>query len=714
MRTYTQPSAVTLTLLLACGSLAAHPASNGNPADPRGSALQEEEESEETSGRRLVVVPAKLELDVGDETTIEAYVVGPDGTRSEEDVFFFSRGRRSVSVDRDGLVKALASGSYSIVARTRRPNNEEDGERLTETIEVTITTPPLERIDILAPGASVYAGTSLDLSLEAWDIKGRLRPNPEVKWESSAPAIAKFDAFGRLDFLSPGRFVARARSEGVEGTIELEVAPNPVANIRLAAETERARTGDVVHFLAEGRTAAGALIADAPIKLAVIAEPDDTLGEAASGQVTEDGRFVAETPGRYTVVATCGSAAAYTSIRIDKRELKGKFKLVGRGEVDDMHTSDLWVWEGADGRDYAVTGTWGAGGDAIFWDVTDPEKIERISTVTVDARTVNDVKVSGDGSLCIISREGASNRKNGIVLIDVLDPRDPKIVSTFDDELTGGVHNLFIDGDQVYALSAGRRYDVINIADRANPHRIGTYELDTPGHSIHDVWIEDGLAYSSNWGDGVHIVDVGNGLRGGSPQEPAFVASYAYPSGWNHAAFPLGSPGDERFYVVAGDEAFPFGLNLKNRPTYPRGWIHFIDFSDLENPEEVARYEVPEAGTHNLWIEDGICYVAYYNGGLRAVDVTGELMGDLYRQGREIAFFLPDAPEGYIANAPMAWGPQPYKGHIFFSDWNSGLWCVKLELEGQIASATASDPDGSPAAPDSRERATGAAAGQGR
>jgi hypothetical protein len=31
-----------------------------------------------------------------------------------------------------------------------------------------------------------------------------------------------------------------------------------------------------------------------------------------------------------------------------------------------------------------------------------------------------------------------------------------------------------------------------------------------------------------------------------------------------------------------------------------------------------------------------------------------------------------------VPNAPMVWGPQPYKGNIFFSDWNSGLWCVKL------------------------------------
>ncbi|MCY4626484.1 MAG: hypothetical protein OXE58_02805 [Acidobacteria bacterium] len=48
------------------------------------------------------------------------------------------------------------------------------------------------------------------------------------------------------------------------------------------------------------------------------------------------------------------------------------------------------------------------------------------------------------------------------------------------------------------------------------------------------------------------------------------------------------------------------------------------------------------------------------------------------RQGREIAMFRPLDPESRVPNAPMVWGPQPYKGHIYLSDMNSGLWAVKL------------------------------------
>ena len=53
----------------------------------------------------------------------------------------------------------------------------------------------------------------------------------------------------------------------------------------------------------------------------------------------------------------------------------------------------------------------GADGTAYFWDVKDPSNIKKIDSVQVDARTVNDVKVSEDGKTCVISREGASNRK---------------------------------------------------------------------------------------------------------------------------------------------------------------------------------------------------------------------------------------------------------------------------------------------------------------
>ncbi|GIT57862.1 MAG: hypothetical protein Ct9H300mP18_12910 [Candidatus Neomarinimicrobiota bacterium] len=135
-------------------------------------------------------------------------------------------------------------------------------------------------------------------------------------------------------------------------------------------------------------------------------------------------------------------------------------------------------------------------------------------------------------------------------------PVNVKITAEFNDDMTGGVHNVFIYDNHVYAVNNGRKYDIINIEDPYNPFRVGRYELDTPGHGVHDVWVEDGIAYSSNWADGVPAVDVGGvkfneknrskmkynpflAMAGqGSPGNPVKLGGMADPNGHNHAAFP--------------------------------------------------------------------------------------------------------------------------------------------------------------------------------
>ena len=622
----------------------------------------------------LLVEPTELTLEVGDTATVTATVTDTEGNPLEVDVVFWSRARRSLSINREGQVTALKPGEFELVARTARGQ----GSRVTVEIPVSVSYPPLDRIEFAGLPETLYVGTASQVEARVIDASGAHRDDLNVRVECSHPDVADLDVFGQLSGREPGQARLVAEAEGLRAEALVSVSANPVAELRIESPVTHACTGDVLRFRATGLDAAGAAQDGVPITYTFYARPDDDLGQAASGRIEQDGRFVAETPGLYTIVASSGQSSASATVRIDARDVEVEVVEVGRGNVHDSHTSDLWVWEGVDGRDYCVTGTWGANGDAHFWDVTDPAAMERIATVTVDARTVNDVKVSEDGTLCILSREGASSRKNGIVIIDVTNPREPEILAEYTENLTGGVHNLFIADGYVYALSAARRYDIIDISNPREPKTVSSFELETPGHSIHDVWVEDGIAYSSNWGDGVVMVDVGGGGMGGSPENPVEMGRYAYPSGWNHAAFPYHDEETGRFYIVAGDEAFPFGLNVEGTPTYARGWIHFIDFTDPQNPQEVARYEVPEAGTHNLWIEDDRMYVAYYNGGVRVVDISGELMGDLYRQGREMAHFLTNDPEGFIPNAPMVWGPQPYKGNLFFSDWNSGLWSARV------------------------------------
>ena len=651
---------------------------------------------EPTDDWTIEVDPPSVTLEVGDTQVLTATVRDADGQENEDaTVVYYSRARRSVGVSREGRVEAYRPGDFTVVVLVPRDAN--DSSRRPEAavrveISVSVPLPPISRLTFAALPPKFYIGTQPRFTVETFDATDTLRQDLQPVFTTSDDGIAEVDRFGFAELYQPGIVEVTATIGDVAESVTIEVERNPVTALELQSSVDAAVTGDVVRFTAIAKDARGLSVRGVPVRLAVSSQTAPTIIAAgAAAHIADDGRFVAERSGTYSVVAIAGTHSATKSIEIDRRDVSRDVQLVGRGEVLDRHTSDLWIWEGTDGRDYAITGTWGADGDAYIWDVTDPEDITKIREIQVDARTVNDVKVSEDGDIAVISREGASDRKNGIVILGVGNPREGvPILSEFTDQLTGGVHNVFIAEDHVFALSAGRRYDVISIKDPKAPTRVGRFELDTPGHGIHDVWVSGGVAFSSNWTDGIVAVDVGGGGKGGTPERPVELGRYAYPSGWNHAAFPYRSQSTGKFYLFAGDEAFPYGgLNEDeaSRPSRAAGWVHVIDWSDWDNPFEVARYQVPEAGSHNLWVEDDVLYVAFYNGGLRVVDVSGELMGDLYKQGREIAMFVPFDPDGFIANSPFVWGPQPYKGTIFFTDWNTGLWAIRLlpkERPGRI------------------------------
>ena len=632
--------------------------------------------------KKIVVNPPTLDLELDEVAEITVQVVDSLGNVLEDSVRFFSGSRRALEVSGEGMkgyVRAAAPGSFQVIVMTL------GADRVRTDVPVNVAFPPVTSVTVTNLPENLYAGTNIPLSVVVEDASGAIRNNVSVTVKTSDQSLATTDEFSKLNLHAAGEVTLSVTVEDASFTKVLNIQPNPIASVEISHNYagKTVRTGDVIQFSGRALSSDGTAIPDAPINYAFYAEPDDDLGQGSSALIEQDGRFVANHSGKFTVIAKAGAMVAETSFKVVPRNVRRPIEVVGKGIVPDVKTSDLWVWEGVDGRDYAVTGTWGARGEAFFWDVTDPANIHTIDTVQVDARTVNDVKVSEDGRIAVITREGASNRKNGIIILDVTDPSNVKILSEYTEGLTGGVHNAFIYENHVYAVNNGRRYDIIDISDPTKPHTVGRFELDTPGHAIHDVWIQDGIAYSSNWSDGVIAVDIGSNTSadmpgaGGSPENPVRLGSYSYPSGRNHAAFPFKSKSTGDFYIAAGDEAFPYGLDFDG-PNRAAGYVHFIKFDGWDKPEEVARYEVPEAGSHNYWIQDDVLYAAFYNGGLRVVDISGELMGDLYQQGREIALFLPADKNAFIPNAPFTWGPQPYKGLIFMSDWNSGIWAVRL------------------------------------
>ena len=602
-----------------------------------------------------------------------------DGTRVPGVRILANVDSRHVALE-GGYLRGLSEGEATLQMAIRAPplSGIGDPEVKMFSSAIRIVGPPVVAVEVEEPTVRVFTGSVVPLRVLARTEDG-VRENVEVEWSSNRRRLATIDAHGFLTALLPGAVTITAVVEGIEGTIDLEVVENPVASVEITASSSRARTGDVVRFTATARDAAGEEVADAPMDFSV-----SGFSERADmgASIYSDGAFVADRPGLYRVTASASAAASQHLIEVVPREMEHEVVVLGQGLVADRPTSDLWAFTGADGRDYVYTGTHSGGQRMLAWDVTSPANPTLTDFVEVDARVVNDVKVNEDATVAVITREGASDRQNGIVILDLTDPAHPVVASEYTETLTGGVHNVFFAGDVLYAVHNGTAaVHILDIADPTDVKEVGRWEIDSPGKYLHDIWVVDGMAYVSYWHDGVYILDVGDGRWGGTPSEPVEVSKYAYVEGNTHVAFPY-TNADGHTYLFVGDEIFGCEECI-SRNGHPgdgsRGFVHVIDMSDPEALSEVARYEVPEAGAHNIWVEDDKMYVAYYQAGLRVVDVSGELRGDLFKQGREIAWFPTGTPDGHVANSPMAWGPQPFKGHVYVSDLNSGLWVVRVE-----------------------------------
>jgi hypothetical protein len=631
--------------------------------------------------KTVEITPTNIQAHVGDKIKFTALAKDASGkTIDVKPSVWIALPPDIAGADDDGNVLFRAAGHVTVgVVIAGKPGFA----------SVDVGTPPAAAVEVTPLQQSLVVGASTVLTATARSANGDPRTDVKIQWSSKAPAIAKVDESGLLKAVAPGTATVVATGGPVRGEISVRVVADTLQKISLEPATTAAKTGDVVHFTAKAVGAKGAATANDLLTSWSVSGPQ--------GTIYPDGAFVANLPGTYEVVAAIGSHTATASIAVAPRNVQRSLEVVAHIPTKN-----------ADGSVVQTTEEWVVGnhlyvstmGDRLYaYDVSDPAHPKALDSLKADARLYNDVSTTPDEKVGVFTREGASNRKNGIVFFDASDPAHLKVISEYTETVTGGVHSAFINAHYAYITDdATGSLRIIDFADAAHPKEVARWQTEktqeqtiasplgegmiSTGRYLHDLYVKDGLAYLAYWRDGLVILDVGNGIKGGSPENPKLVAQYKfnhyelYGDGWlagAHTAFRY------KNYVFVGDEVFPGYFDISTKERIPvRGILHVMDVSDIEHPREVANYEVPEGGMHNVWPDNDILYLGDYAGGGRAVDISGELRGNLYEQGREIASFFPGDPAGYRANLPFTWGAQPANGLIFFNDINSGIWIVKL------------------------------------
>jgi hypothetical protein len=308
----------------------------------------------------------------------------------------------------------------------------------------------------------------------------------------------------------------------------------------------------------------------------------------------------------------------------------------------------------------------GIAGTTIL-DVSDPTQPVVVNQILCPPN-IHSHKVQISGDLLLVNyehypRRAAAADRVGFQILDISDPIEPREIGFFD---TGGqgVHRLWYTGGETVYLSAQpegyreRIMMIVDIADPSRPREIsrwwypGMWEGDEVGPpwksgdqawGVHHPVVQGDRADCGCGGGGLLILDITE-LR-----EPKIVSHTPWrpgEGGSSHTALPL----PDRDLLIVADES-----TAHHCQEAPRR-VRVFDIVDEKKPRLLSMFPEPEGdfcdrggrfGPHNLhenrpgsFISDQTIFVAYFNAGLRVVDISRA------DDPREIAYYLPPTPSG--------------------------------------------------------------------
>ena len=315
-----------------------------------------------------------------------------------------------------------------------------------------------------------------------------------------------------------------------------------------------------------------------------------------------------------------------------------------------------------------------------IWDVSGsaPTLVDTLLIPGTVART-SDVSIADDASLMVVSTETAGT----LAIFELAGTTKPRLIVNWAVPGVGspGIHTAKLArvGGTLYAFAQGTSpAQGVHIVDLSVPAAPVVRGRINAANYIHDVFVRDGIAFAADWDAGVAIWDLGGANRGGTIAAPVLVARAMTQGGNAHNVWWFHDPSapaaqQKRYLFVGEEQSGTIGSSSA-------GDLHVVDISTITAPQEVAVYRVPGAGAHNVSVDEarGILYAAYYNGGVRALDVRGDLSAcaaaqrtpaglcDLQKMGREKAVAL--------TSGSYVWGVQFTGGAVYASDMLSGIW----------------------------------------
>lgn len=351
-------------------------------------------------------------------------------------------------------------------------------------------------------------------------------------------------------------------------------------------------------------------------------------------------------------------------------------------------------------------------------DPADPTILAEERDIELEGETLSqilDVTVDGDRLVAA----GPANPGFGVMgfrCYDISDPEDPVSIGAYE---TGyHIHNCYLEDELLFVVANTQQENPLAVYDLGGDeisnvgtwslldHEPGWRDIDWYARYLHDVYVQDGIAYLAHWNAGTYLVDVSD------PTEPEYVshvtdttlAEQREIDDWEDAVY--GLPGNDHYAAVdetgdlmaVGREAWATGGAEPDRP----GGIDLYDVSDPAEPAHRGSIDPPrttdesnEGGTwttsHNFELRDGRLYSSWYRAGVKIHDVSDPADPEQlawWRDPAETGFWTArvlEPGETFVASSTEAIPGTSLEG---------ALYTFPIEAGEQTDPPSLQDPDG--------------------
>ncbi|MFM7217781.1 MAG: choice-of-anchor B family protein [Bacteroidota bacterium] len=330
--------------------------------------------------------------------------------------------------------------------------------------------------------------------------------------------------------------------------------------------------------------------------------------------------------------------------------------------VYGIRYQSCWGWvDSASQREYGIIGS--SAGTYIV-EVTDP--YQPVLRDYVAGRSTNRIwhEFKTYGNYLYIISDGGGNT---LQIADLSYLPDSVHVVYDGTGIFDSGHTLFVDGDLLYVAYVSKPGTItssMNVYSLANPQLptlLRRLDQDFPAiDAVHDMFVTNDTVYASCGYQGLYVFHYDAALN----QFNQIGSLTTYPdAGYNHSTFM-----DASHQVLYMCDEVPDGMAVK-----------VIDITDLSNMAVVDTfYSQPGATPHNPYVLNDELFIAYYQDGVWAYDLTDP------RHPVQDGFFdtYPTNPQGVYPSPAYKGCWAVYtdlpSGHLLASDMQQGLFVLDI------------------------------------